>query len=185
MKAKKFEKKIKKQKIKSDLLYEGKILDLRIDYFKDKEIIKRREIVTHLPAVAILPITDTEEIMLVQQYRHGADKILIEIPAGLIEKDEDPIKTAQRELQEEIFKFPKNLTFLFSFYPTAGFCDEFVYLYLAKDLIDSELKPDYDEEIDILTVSIDKCLKMIETGEIEDAKTILAIYYYLSLKEKK
>jgi ADP-ribose pyrophosphatase len=177
------EKKLKDAFFKKEHLYKGSIVNLRIDYFKKDGVIKRYEVVNHPPAVAIIPITNDGKIVLIKQYRRAADKIMYEIPAGILEKDENPTNAAQRELQEEIGYKANNLKHCLSFYLSPGFCDEYLHLYIGTDLEKSYLKPDDDEVIDVFEVSLDQALKLIKDNSIEDVKTILAIYHYLHLEK--
>ena len=165
---------------KKEYLYKGKIINLRIDHLDIKH-----EIIEHAPAVAVLPVDENENILLIKQYRRAADKILIEIPAGLIEKNEKPENCAKRELQEEIGFFPNTLIPLGGFYLSPGFCDEYVYIYIAKDLIKKPLPPDDGEIIETFSVTIEEAIELIENNKIIDAKTISSILRYFHFKKTK
>lgn len=164
--------------MKSEKIYEGKIINLRIDTVElpDKKYSKR-EIVEHPGSVGIIPITDDGHIILVKQFRKPVEKSLLEIPAGKIEINEEPKETAFRELCEETGFVASELEYLFEFYTSPGFSNEKMYLFVAKELVEGEAKPDGDEYIDVLKVKIEDSIKMILRGEIVDSKTIIGILY--------
>ena len=167
--------------IESTMMYEGKKLSLRVDNIEDgKGRHYKREIVIHPGAVVMIPVDEAGNIILVRQWRRAAGKILVELPAGTVEKDEPPIVTAGRELQEEIGYRAERITDLGGFYSAPGFSTEYLYLYLAEDLHENPLPPDIGEEIEVFRVSLKEAIAMIEHGEIEDAKSIAGIsrYYF-------
>lgn len=163
--------------MKCDRIYEGKILNLRIDTVElpDKKYSKR-EIVEHSGGVALVAITDDDHIVLVKQYRKAVDRVLLEIPAGKLEINEEPRETAIRELKEETGYEAKELKYLMEFYTSPGYCNEKVYLFLATDLIEGESTPDPGEFIEMEKYKIDDLLKMVDRGEILDSKSIIGIY---------
>lgn len=89
--------------MKTEILYEGKILTLRVDTVELPDMkYSKREIIEHSPSVVIIPMIDDENVFVIKQYRKAVDKVLYEFPAGLLESGEDPKEAALRELQEEI-----------------------------------------------------------------------------------
>ncbi|HSW86357.1 MAG TPA: NUDIX hydrolase [Rhabdochlamydiaceae bacterium] len=165
--------------INSEWIHKGRIISLRMDTFKleDGSSIKR-EIVVHPGAVVMIPVAPDGDLFLVKQWRRAAQKILIELPAGTLEENESPEACAHRELQEEIGYKAKNLISFGKFFSAPGFCNELLHLYLATDLIESSLKGEDTDEIDILKISMEKALSMIDNLEIWDAKTIAGILKY-------
>lgn len=171
--------------INSNLIYQGRIITVKklvVELENKQQVI--REFVHHQQAVAMLPIINNQ-IILVKQYRIGAQDYLLEIPAGLIENNEDKEHTAIRELQEEIGYRSNNITFMGSYYLSPGYCDEIIHLYLCEDLIPSKLKADDDEFITLEYVNIDDlpALIMKETTNQSkrlDAKTYLALSLFLN-----
>lgn len=123
-------------------------------------------------AVTILPIDDDGNVYFVNQYRIGAKKILLELPAGKIEETEDPLVTAQRELREEIGMSARTWTRLGGFYMTPGYASEFMHCYLAQGLTTDALEPDADEFINFSRLPLEEVYRMIEQQEIEDSKTL-------------
>nr|WP_309101070.1 NUDIX hydrolase [Fredinandcohnia onubensis] len=166
--------------IKREVLFEGKVIDLHIEEVElPNGHTSRRELIKHPGAVAILAITDEKKIVMVQQYRKALDKVIVEIPAGKLEKGEAPEVTAKRELEEETGYGCETLTPLISFYTSPGFADELVHLFIAKDLkkIENPASLDEDEFVDVLEVSLDEALELIREKKIYDAKTAFAVQY--------
>ncbi|NLV88609.1 MAG: NUDIX hydrolase [Tissierellia bacterium] len=162
--------------MKSDKLYEGKMLNLRVDTVElpDKKYSKR-EIVEHPGGVAVIPIVDNDSIILVKQYRKAVEKFLLEIPAGKLEINEEPRVTAIRELKEETGYTTDKMEYLMEFYTSPGFTNEKIYLFLATDLVKGEADPDDGEFLEVEKYDMDTLIKMIERGEITDSKTIIGI----------
>ena len=116
-----------------------------------------------------------------RQYRHPASLNLLEIPAGIIENDEEPDAAALRELQEEIGYTSTNIRLLGGFWSSPGFTDEYMYGYLARNLVESHLPADEDEEISVEKIPINKIQKLIKLGEIQDAKSIALLLMVIYL----
>src|SRR5262249_49761872 len=134
-----------------------------------------REIVVHPGAVCIVARPTPEQVLLVRQYRHAAGRELLEIPAGGLHKAEDPMEAARRELEEETGYRAGSLVERARFWTTPGFTTEFMYLYEASDLVKTHANPDEDEVIEVDIVRTDEVLRMIDTGLIQDAKSILGL----------
>ncbi|KJR96064.1 MAG: ADP-ribose pyrophosphatase [Peptococcaceae bacterium BRH_c4a] len=164
------------KKVSSETVYKGKILNLRVD---DVELpngkITKREVVEHAGAVAVVPLDEKNELLLVRQYRYPVGKMLLEVPAGKLEKGEDPEACAVRELAEETGCRAKDMKLLFSFYSTPGFSNEKMYVYLARGLTYLGEHPDEDEFIEASPVPLQAALDLIDRGEICDAKSIIGI----------
>ncbi|NLW40225.1 MAG: NUDIX hydrolase [Tissierellia bacterium] len=172
--------------MKSERIYEGKIVNLRIDTVElpDKKYSKR-EIVEHPGAVGIIPITEDGSIILVEQYRKPVEKKLIEIPAGKIEINEEPKETAIRELIEETGYKAGKMEYILEFYTSPGFTNEKIYLFLATELEYVEENPGEDEYIQVKKIPIEKLVDMIDKGEIIDSKTIISIYFAMKYLKAK
>ena len=139
-----------------------------------------REIVEHPGAVAILAFNEQGKVIMVRQHRQPAGEILLEIPAGKLDPGEEPLECARREMLEETGLFSDDWHELFSFYPSPGFCDETIYLFQAADLKSGIATTcDPEENIAIVFVSLTEAWEMIQSGEIKDAKTIIALQYAL------
>lgn len=164
------------ERLGSQIKYQGRILDLRLDSVllpNGREAF--REVVVHPGAVAIAALNDQREILLIKQYRYAVDEIILEVPAGKLEKNEDPLGCAQRELAEETGFAAKNWRLLSTFFTTPGFCDEIMHLYLAEDLYSDPQKADDDEFIELSWTPLNKAVALIRTGEIKDLKTITGV----------
>ena len=132
------------------------------------------DLVRHCPAVVILPLTEDGNILFVRQYRLGAEKELLELPAGLINDGEDPDPAAERELREET-GYEGKLIRLGGFYASAGYCSEYLNIYLARDLRWNPLPQDDDEFLANISMPVEEAFAMAENGELEDSKTIAAL----------
>jgi len=170
------DKRLFERQLETKEVFKGKILGLYYDkVMLPNERIATREKVTHPGAVGIIPVTDDGEIILVKQYRYPVSEVTLEIPAGKLDRDEEPIATAKRELKEEVGIIEARLSLLSAFYTTPGFCDELLYLYLAKDFNIVENDLDDDEFLEIVSISLKDAMGLIRDGSIKDAKTIIGI----------
>jgi ADP-ribose pyrophosphatase len=166
---------MKPETLSSKLIYEGHIFDVRLDHIREGEVEYDREIVVHPGSCVIVPLFADETIGLVRQYRHAAGKSLLEIPAGSLEKDEDPKTGAIRELEEEIGVVAANIELLIEFYVSPGFLTEKMFVFLATDLTDVGQKLESDELIEIERLTFPQAFDLIRNGGIEDAKTITGL----------
>ncbi len=171
---------MKKEKtLKSNILYQGRVLTFRVDDVEVNPGVKTtREIVNHPGGACILAIID-DKIILEKQYRYPYKCEIIELPAGKIEKGEDPLNTAKRELEEETGYIAHKIEKLGEVYPSVGYTDEIIHLYLATELEKTHTHFDADEDVDLIFVSKEEALEMINDGRIKDAKTQVAILKYL------
>ena len=162
--------------IGSQTVFDGEIFDLVVKKVRlPNGAVARREIVEHNGAVGMVPIADNGDLILVRQYRLPVERELLEIPAGRLEPGEEPLDCARRELQEEIGYFPNSLEHLTTVCVAPGYSGELIHLYLARDLTPSRLSPDEDEFVDLVRVSFGEALEMIDSGEIVDSKTLIAL----------
>lgn len=164
------------QQLNTQPIYNGKIIRVRVDEVAlPSGRQTTREVVEHDAAVVIVPIDSENNVLLVRQYRYPAEQTLLEAPAGVVNDSESPDDCAQRELQEETGFAARNLRPLGAFWTTPGFCTEFMYAYLAKDLVPSKLNADDDESIQVEKFPVSRIPQLIRLGEIQDAKTIAAL----------
>jgi ADP-ribose pyrophosphatase len=165
--------------IKSERLYHGRIIDLIIEDVENTAgDIRKREIVRHPGGSVVVPLCDNSEVILVRQYRYPHNKFILELPAGKLEPGEDPLRAAQRELQEETGYTADKYDKLTTMFTTPGFCDEVLHIYLATGLKKSEYGQNLDEGEQSLTVEfipLSAVVEMIVRGEIGDSKTIAGI----------
>jgi ADP-ribose pyrophosphatase len=160
----------------SERVYEGRILNLRVDEIRTPTGVEAlREIVENGGAVAMVALDDQQRVVLVKQYRHAVRGLVIEIPAGKLDGDEDPLVGAQRELREETGFRAGRFERLGSFYPAPAWSTEFVYLYLATELTPGPAQPEADEAIELLRVPLAEAIDLIHSGAIIDGKTMAAL----------
>ncbi|MCF6093462.1 NUDIX hydrolase [Microaerobacter geothermalis] len=171
--------------ITSRTIYEGRIISLKLDEVEMPDgRISSREIVNHPGAVAIIAITDQDQMVMVKQYRKPLEKTIIEIPAGKLEKGEKPEECALRELQEETGYTAKSLLHIASFYTSPGFADEIIHLFWADQLVKGENAPDDGEFVELVEITWDEAKDLLKSGVIIDAKTILALYVWENYRLK-
>ena len=164
-------------------IYSGKILNFNVYDVKIEGRQVKREMVEHRGAAAMIGFDENDKIILVKQHRfpHG---YVLEIPAGTLEKGEDPKKCAIREMQEETGYKAKKMTHLLSYYPSIGYNSEIIHCYVASGLVKvSDIEPDNDEFITVVKMSLKKLIGMIKTGKIQDSKTICAVLTYAAKKK--
>ena len=169
--------KTKFEVVSSKYVYQGRVVHLRADnvYTSLSKQIVCREVVEHPGSVAIVAIDEHDNVYLVSQYRHAVDKVLMEIPAGTLEKGESSFDTAKRELREEIGMSADHLISAGSFYLAPGYSSETMEVYLAKGLSPDPLPQDVDEDIVVHIVPFEKLLEQICAGEFSDIKTVAAL----------
>lgn len=171
--------------LSTESIYKGKVFDIRIDEIREGDVEYKREIVVHKGSAVIVPLFDDGTVALVRQYRHAAGKYLLEIPAGTLNVGEDPKLGAARELEEEIGVTAGKIEKLTEFYISPGFLTEKMYLYLATELTETSQKLESDELLTVERHSFSKLFEMIQTGAIEDAKTITGIMLAASIAEAR
>lgn len=165
--------------LSSELIYKGRVIELRKDSVElENGKIAIREVIHHNGGVAVLAIDDDDNIMFVRQFRYPYKEALFEIPAGKLEPGEDPAACGRRELEEEAGCVAGEYEFLAKAYPTPGYTDEILHLYVAKKLTFTRQNLDEDEFLTSLKIPYAKALEMCLNGEIKDAKTSIAILMY-------
>lgn len=142
----------------------------------------KRECVDHPGGVAVIGITDDDEVLLVRQFRYPYKEVIYEIPAGKLEKGEDPFEAGKREFKEECGAVADEYFSLGEVYPTPGYTNEIIRLYGANKLHFEEQNLDEDEFLQVCKMKFDTLIEKIMSGEIKDAKTIIAA---LKMKEKR
>ena len=166
--------------LSSRRIYEGIIVKLRADRVRlpgGRETV--REVVEHSGAVTVVAMDGEGRMLLVRQHRHAAGRFLLELPAGTLDRDEEPEACAARELEEETGFRAGRLERLGGFFMAPGYCTEYIHVYLATDLQPGKAGGDEDEDIEVLALPPDEVLRLIETGELEDAKSLAALLLHL------
>lgn len=165
----------------SEIVFRGKVFDVKVDEIEyngtgNKAV---RQTAVHPGGAVVVPVKDDGKIILITQYRYPHDNVIIELPAGKLEKGEDPQVCASRELTEETGYSSNKITKLGKIFTTPGFCDEVLHIYLAENLIPGDhAREEGEEGIEILELTINEIDDKIRSGEIVDAKTICGITYY-------
>lgn len=172
----------KKSLIESKWIYRGRVISLKTETHQFEEGQKVFEVVQHPGAVVIIPIDPKGRILLIQQWRRAVKEITIELPAGTLEPDEEPLECAKRELQEETGFAARKMTPLGGFFSAPGFCTEYLHLFLAEDLQSAPLPPDIDEKIDLFPITMQEAKHLIQHNQIRDAKTVAGILRFLCEK---
>lgn len=170
--------------IKSEKIYEGRIFDV----LKEEVVLPdgnttNRDLVKHHGGVGVIAIMEDGRIPLVRQFRKGIERVSLEIPAGKLELGEDVMECGKRELREETGYEAESLELMSAFSPTPAYCSEIIYVYEAKDLKFVGQNLDENEFLNVEYFKLDEIYNMIQSGEIIDAKTIIAVTM-LKLKEK-
>ncbi len=168
---------LKEKQLSAEYKFKGKIINLRLDEVLLPDGKKAaREIVEHNGGVTVAAITENDELLFVEQYRHPYEEIILELPAGKRNSpDEDPLSCGKRELMEETGAVADNFIFLGELYPTPGYCSEIIYMYAATGLCFGDTCLDDGEFLYIKKIPFKKAVEMVLTGEIKDAKTQVAI----------
>lgn len=171
------------EKISAKLIHNGDFLVLNKDtvLLPDGKT-STREFVIHPGASCIVAVDEDDNILMVKQYRYPISKIMYEVPAGKLDFGEDPINCAKRELEEETGYKANNFDLIGSLYPAPAYSNEIIYIYLATELIKTNMNLDEDEFLVCEKIKINKVLEMIMSGQITDAKTQIAVLKYLQLK---
>ncbi len=166
--------------VDKQVIFNGSRVRLEVHTLENDATLKRhaREVVVHPGAVVILPFLAAEQIVLIRNRRHTIGETLIELPAGTLEKGEDPMNCAGRELVEETGYLAGRLQSLGFFFTSPGILSEKIYAYAAYDLEVAKTNPDEGEEIETLPVTFDEAIEMIRDGTIHDGKTIAAVLMY-------
>jgi ADP-ribose pyrophosphatase len=178
--------------IASEVLHRGRLGDFRVDTvrFSDGRT-STREILGHPGAVAIVAIDPDDNVLLVRQWRTAAGRLMLEIPAGTLDRVdpagtiEDPERAAPRELEEETGSRAATWRKLATFWTVPGFASELMHLYLATGLTPAHgdrLGPDEDERLDLIRMPFDEALGAVERGEICDAKSIVGLFWVARLR---
>lgn len=178
--------KFEEKTIATEQIFTGKIISVQVDQVRLPDGNKaNRELVKHPGAVAVIPITKEGKIVLVEQYRKPLERTIVEIPAGKIEPNEDPVYTALRELEEETGYTAEKLTYVTSFYTSPGFADEIIHLYFTNCLspLNERVVGDEDEFIEIIELTLEEAEQYVREKKIYDAKTAYALMY-LKVLEK-
>jgi ADP-ribose pyrophosphatase len=176
---------LKEVAMTSDVVYEGIFLNMKRDQVRLPDgNTAQREYLTHPGAVAIMPILNDGRILLERQFRYPINQAVIEIPAGKLDPNEDPLICAQRELKEETGYQANSWEFLGRIHPVISYSNEFIDIYLAHDMLPGQAHLDEEEFLDVFAASLDEIESWISQGVITDVKTIIATYWLKARRQK-
>lgn len=165
-------------------IFEGKILKMRLDEaLLPDGTVAGREVVEHPGGVAVAALTEDDCLLFVRQFRYPYGEIIPEIPAGKRDPGEDPLTTGKRELKEETGYTAAHYRSLGRVYPSPGYFNEVIYIYLATDLVAGEVSPDEDEFLEVEKIPLTKAVDMVMKDEITDAKTQAAVLKVWHLRQ--
>lgn len=156
-------------------IFRGRVFDVYAYTVREGDKTYTREVVHHPGSAVIVPVFDDGTVGLVRQYRQPVVRYLLEAPAGSLGRRERPEEGAARELEEELGVVAGRLEKLTEFFVSPGYCEEKMWVYLATDLTETAQRLDDDETVEIVRVPWARAFEMISDGEIEDAKTIIAL----------
>ena len=168
---------LEEKKISSDEVFDGKVINVSVDRVSLPNGAEGiREIVHHRGAVCVLPLTDDGDVICVRQYRYAHGEVLLEIPAGKLEKgDSNHREAALRELEEETGARCENLKYLGKLYPSPAIFTEVIHMYLATGLTFGKTHPDEDEFLEIERIPLRTLVEMVMSGKVPDSKTQICV----------
>jgi ADP-ribose pyrophosphatase len=167
---------LKEERIRSNLIYSGKIFNVyRDEVMLPNGKLAYREAVDHNGAVAIVPL-DKDEVILIRQFRYSTGEEILEIPAGTLNKGEDPESCARRELEEEIGYTAGKIKKMTEFFLAPGYSNELLHLFIAWDLSQSSQILDGDEFVQIERYPKENVIELVMNRKVRDAKTIIGLY---------
>ena len=168
----------------SRTVYRGRVIDLTVDRITTASGTQAvREVAMHPGGAAVVPVLSNGDVLLVEQFRYPIRQSLLELPAGKVDPGETPEETAARELEEEVGFRAGRLEKLAAFYTTPGFCNELLHLFLARDLEPGSRAGDEDEELSVHRYSPEQLEKLIRSGRIVDAKTLIGLHLLFAIEK--
>src|SRR3984957_15479301 len=173
--------------ISSELSYEGPLFRVFTDKILENGRELTRDVVRHNGSVVILAVDDSKSkrdpmIVMERQYRHAAREYLFEVPAGKMEKGEEALAGAKRELLEETGFQAKRWRKMVRYFASPGFLGEWMQVFIAEGLTLGTAQPEYDEQLEIEMIPLSKLLRMIEEGKVHDGKTLISVMLYDRLR---
>lgn len=168
--------KLTEKTIDSESVFEGRVIHVKHDTVElENGDTAKREIVEHPGGVCIAALTPENELLFVRQFRYPYKEIVLELPAGKLEKGQTPLENGKRELLEETGAVAREYVTLGQVYPSPGYCGEIIHLYFCRIDHFEKQQLDEDEFLRVLTIPVDKAVEMVLNNEIPDAKTQIAV----------
>ena len=167
---------LEEKTVKQTMLHRGRIVNLREDDVRlPNGNLAKREVVEHPGGVSVVALDELNRVLFVRQFRYPYERVLLEIPAGKLSPGEDPLECGKRELKEETGAVGEAYQSLGVLYPSPGYCDEIIYLYITRVTEMKQASPDEDEFLEVEKIPLETAVEMILAGQIEDAKTQTAV----------
>lgn len=165
--------------IASEPIFDGRAFKVRVDSVRAPDgKVRKVETVDHPGAVTLVPVDGDGRLYFVRQYRHSSLEVLLELPAGTLDPNEDPEDCARRECREETGMAAQDLRRLGGFFLAPGYSTEYLHVFLATGLTASPLPPDEDEDLLVERLTLEQAEALVRSGELHDAKTLAALYLY-------
>lgn len=167
---------LREEKVSSTYYYKGKIINMKVDDVRlpNGELAKREE-VEHPGGCSIAALTENKELFFVRQFRYAYDEEVLELPAGKLEKGEDPFEAMKRELREETGCLAEEFVSLGTAYPTPGYTNELLRIWACRVSDHTAQDLDSDEFLEVVRIPLDKAVEMVMNNELPDAKTQIGI----------
>ena len=164
--------------ISSETVFQGKLMHAKRDVVRlHNGHETTREYIVHPGAVLIVPLLDDGKLVFERQFRYPLHRAFIELPAGKIDPNEDPLLTGQRELREETGYTAREWQLLATLHPCIGYSNERILVYLATGLQDGAHQRDIDESLEVFTMTLEEAMAAMQRGEITDGKTMVALFW--------
>ncbi|MEW6701924.1 MAG: NUDIX hydrolase [Bacteroidota bacterium] len=166
---------------KTDIIFRGKVFDVKVDEIEYNGSSNKgiREVAVHPGGAVVVPLKGNGKIVMITQYRYPHNQVLLELPAGKLDKGEDPLQCARRELTEETGYSSNKFSKLGKIYTSPGFCSETLHIFLAQGLTPgNHAREEGEEGMEIVELTLDEIEEKIRNGEVVDAKTISAVFMY-------
>lgn len=177
--------KLTEKTLEQNYIYRGKILEFHVDKAElENGRVVTRECVDHNGGVSIAALTEKNELYFVRQFRYPYREVVLELPAGKLEKGEDPFDAGKRELREETGVIGRNYVDLGRLYPSPGYTNEIIYLYACRTESHGENDLDEGEFLEAEKIPLEQAVKMVMSGEIVDSKTQVAVLKIARLMEE-
>ncbi len=177
--------KLVEKRARKNTVYKGKMVDWCCDDVVLPDGGKAtREYMDHPGAVGVIPVLPNGDIVFVRQYRYPVEEVTLELPAGKLDKGEDPLACVQRELSEETGYTATKVTPLLDYWPTPAFANELLHLFVAEGLTAGSANPDHDEFIEKVELPLEAALELCKRGRVKDSKTLVGLLAYAAWRRK-
>lgn len=176
---------LREEKLNSTYYYQGKIINMKVDDVRlPNGDVSKREEVEHPGGCSVAALTTDNELLFVRQFRYAYDEVILELPAGKLEKGEDPLEAMKRELREETGSLAENFIYLGTCYPTPGYTNELLRIWACRVSASTSQDLDPDEFLEVVKIPLEKALEMVMNNEIPDGKSQIGVLKTARLVEE-